>query len=259
MRHDRIGPVAGGILCCSIAFRRTIQREKTASAIILPMHKPKDVCQRTLAPMQRNLRRLQASRSARQISSHANCSRGLQEDATPPGLSLQLQFPAAGRHLVETSGDSRECEWELVVLDLEIDAAVIEHDSLEVIYWKRRRGRPVSGWVLRRNSFRGRKPAFEVPLTLIITNQNEARLAKRQRPKFKMTSKQAGPSQARTQLLRTQKILVTKSRILANRDAVRGELQFGKEARSKTFHLNGTAKRTLEMRDKVGVHSMGAH
>src|SRR5215472_6570697 len=128
MRMDRVSPVTRRIVRCSVAFRRGIQGEKTASSIILPMQKSKDVCQRTLAPMQRYLRRLQASRSARQIPSHANCSRGLQKDATPPGLGFQLQLPAARRYLLETAGDSRECEWELVVLNLEINAPFIEHD-----------------------------------------------------------------------------------------------------------------------------------
>src|SRR5207245_3737128 len=90
MGLERIGPFTGGIMRNSIALCRGIQCEKTADAVILAMQKTKEVGQGGLAPVQRDLRRLQASRRARQISSHTDGPRGLQKDAAPPGLGLQL-------------------------------------------------------------------------------------------------------------------------------------------------------------------------
>src|SRR5205823_2895643 len=62
-----------------------------------------------------------------------------------PRLCLQLQLPATWRDLLETPKNSGESEWELVSLNFEIDASFIEQDSLEVIYWRSRGGRPVNG------------------------------------------------------------------------------------------------------------------
>src|SRR5437016_7536408 len=86
------------------------------------MQNAEDVRQRTLTPVQCDLRRLEASGSARQISSHTNSPRGLQKYTAAPRLCLQLQLPATWRDLLETPKNSGESEWELVSLNFEIDA-----------------------------------------------------------------------------------------------------------------------------------------
>src|SRR5690349_12021322 len=190
MGLDGIGPVTRRGVRNYVALRSSVQRKITANSVILAMQKAKSVRQGALAPVQRDLRRLQASRSPRQISSHAYSSRGLQENSASPRLGFQLQLPAAWRNLLDTSGDSRESEWKLVLLNLEIDASFIELNALQAIHRRTRRGRPVNSSVLGRSSFRGRKPAFEVPLGLVVANQDKAWPAKGQGPKFKMTAQQ---------------------------------------------------------------------
>ena len=255
-RLQGIGPVPGAVPRNRGAFRRGVESEETADAVILAMQKAEHIGERSFAPVQRDLRRLQASGSSCQIAAYADGSRRLEKNTAAPWLGCELKLPAAGRDLFDAAGNSRESKWQFIVLILEIDASFIELDPLQVVHWRGRRGRPINGWPLRGSSLRRGQPPLEVPLALEVTHQNEAWPAEGQGSKLKMAAQQTRPSQARTQALRAKEIFVAECSVLANSDFLGVQFQAGEDARIKAANLDRPSKGPLEMRHKISMHAM---
>ena len=140
-RLHGIGPITRTVIGRRSALRRSVQSEKPTDAVILAVQKTEGIRKRSFAPVQSDLRRLQARRSAGEVTEHAEGSCRLQKNAASPGLGLKLEPPAAGRNLLDTSGNTRESERQFFLLILEIDSSFIEFDSLQVIHWRRWWGR----------------------------------------------------------------------------------------------------------------------
>src|SRR6202035_178668 len=105
---------------------RAIQGENTAESVILAAEEAKEVGQRYFVPMYVDLGRLQARGGSRNVATSEQRACGLQSHATPPGLRLELEFPAARRDLLDAAGNAQKRERQFLVEKLEIDTPIVD-------------------------------------------------------------------------------------------------------------------------------------
>ncbi len=147
----------------------------------------------------------------------------------------------------------------LVFFYFEIHAAIIKFNFLQAVHRGHGGRRPVDARGRAGNCFCRRQPSFQVPAPLRIAHQDQARLAKRHRAKFKVPAQKSPPAQTGAQAFGAQKIFVAKTGIFADRHVVGIEPRAGQDLCIEISHLHGTAKRTLQLRYEISVHSMRAN
>src|SRR5882757_6202668 len=167
-------PIARSILPGGCAFRRSIQSESAADAVILSAKEPEYISKRGVAPVQRDFRGLQSSRGTGNIAMHPDPPSRLQRNAAAPRLGFELQLPAAARDLFHASRNARECKGKLVITGFKIDAPVVKPDFFQAIYWSNGRGGAVSSGSLRNIGLCRRKPSFQVPAAFLIAHEDQA-------------------------------------------------------------------------------------
>ena len=199
--------------------------------------------------MHPNLRRLQARRSSRDISTDRERARGLQSRSAAPRFGVQSQLPASRGNLLDPAGDTGERERQLLVGNLEIDAAVFDVDAVQPI-----RGGDQCRAIRARAGFRGRQPTLQIPASLRIANQNQARTSQRQHAKFKVAAQEARPSQPSRQMIGAQEIFISKRRIFADGYAVGVQLRAWQQHQVEVDDLDGSPKRARQMTRQKTVH-----
>src|SRR5579859_1862606 len=200
-RVHREAPVAGlrrgnGSVVGGSALSRAIQGEKAAQSIILSSEEAEEISQRYFVPMYVDFGRLKARGGSRNVAASHQRAGGLQGHAATPRLSLQREFPAARRNLLDAAGNAQERERQFFVEDFEIDAPIVDFNFLQAVGRSRRRLGTINSRRVACDRLCGRQPALEIPIALIVSHQDQTRSGQGQRAKLEMTAQQAAPTKA---------------------------------------------------------------
>src|SRR6266699_3597468 len=90
-----------------------------------------------------------------------------------------------------------------------------------------------------------------------MPHQNQARLAERHGPKFKMTPQEAPQPQTGAQVISAKEVFVAERGVLSNGYTVGIQLRARQNPRVETLDLHLPSKRSFQMRNKVHMHAVG--
>src|SRR6202050_2296074 len=158
---------------------------------------------------------------------------------------FQIHVPPARACRLDVTRHTDQRKRKLFVATLEIDPARIHFDAAKA---HRLRGgsRPTQGSQRSRGRGRLGQPFGEVPISVEITNEIQARALHRNSSKLNVAAHQPLPAKTTWERLSSQKIFVSETWILAERDRLRLKRWTPPQAEIITANLNRPAESGLE-------------